>query len=235
MLVVVSDELAPPSSLQRCREALVGRDVARLVVSARRLRSLPRGDGSPVMLVTGFGGTDRSLEPLRRFLARLGHDARAAGLGRMDDDVEANFPEVGRRCRNLAADTGRPVALVGWSIGGVLAREAARDDPAAVRRVVTFGTPVEGGPSYTALAWRYGDEQLRAIRALIDDRHEVPITVPVTAIRSRNDGVVTPDACIDRRTPGAENIEVGGTHLGMSLDPDVWSLVAERLAPRGTE
>lgn len=182
------------------------------------------------MLITGFGGTDRSLEPLRRFLGHLGHDARAVGLGRMDDDVEANFPEVGRRCERLAEATGRPVGLIGWSIGGVLAREAARDHPGVVRRVITFGTPIEGGPGYTALASRYTEERLRQIQELIEERHEEPITVPVTAIRSRNDGVVNPDACIDRRTPGVENIEVSGTHLGMSLDPDVWSLIAARLA-----
>ena len=182
------------------------------------------------MLITGFGGTDRSLEPLRRVLRHLGHDARAVGLGRMDDDVEANFPQVGRRSERLAEETGRPVALIGWSIGGVLAREAARDHAASVRRVITFGTPIEGGPGYTALAGRYSDERLRAIRALIEERHETPITVPVTAIRSHNDGVVSTEACVDRRTPGAENIEVSGTHLGMSLDPDVWSVIAERLA-----
>ncbi len=221
--------LAPPDTRQRAREALIGRDVARLALAQRRLRTLPRGDGAPVMLITGFGGTDRSVEPLRRFLGHLGHDARPLGLGRMNDDVQANFPEVGRRAARLAEETGRQVALVGWSIGGVLAREAARDHPTSVRRVVTFGTPIEGGPGYTALAGRYSDEQLRQIQQLIDERHETPITVPVTAIRSKNDGVVSPDACIDVRTPGVENLEVGGTHLGMTLDPDVWSLIAERL------
>jgi pimeloyl-ACP methyl ester carboxylesterase len=191
---------------------------------------MPRGDGRPVVVVSGLGATDVSLSPLRGFLRRLGHDARAAGLGRISDDVEDLFPEIGRRCARLAQESGRRVAVVGWSIGGVLAREAARDHPAAIERVVTFGTPVEGGPSYTALAGRYTADELVRIRSRIEERNRIAIAVPVTSIWSRNDGVVTPEACIDRRTPTVEHVEVSSTHLGMGFDPDVWATVATRLA-----
>ena len=222
--------LAPPSSLQRSRELLVGRDVVTSVLKSWRLRSSPRGDGKPALLITGFGGTDPTLYPLREFLRRLGHDARSAQLGRISDDVEALYPRVVDRCRELAAAAGRPVAVVGWSIGGVLAREAARDEPLAIDRVVTFGTPVEGGPSYTALADLYTEERLAEIRARVDERAETPIDVPVTAIWSRNDGVVNPRACIDRRTPDVEHVEVRASHVGMGFDHDVWTTVADRLA-----
>ncbi len=222
--------LTPPSLTQRTRELLVGRDLVRFASRAPRLRALPRGDGRPVLVVSGLGATDVSLSPLRRFLRGLGHDARPAGLGRISDDVEELFPEIGRRCARLAQESGRPVAVVGWSIGGVLAREAARDHPAAVERVITFGTPVEGGPSYTALAGRYSADELGRIRCRIEERNRTAITVPVTSIWSRNDGIVTPEACIDRRTPTAEHVEVSSTHLGMGFDPDVWATVATRLA-----
>lgn len=222
--------LAPPSVWQRGRELLVGRD---LVVGALRLpalRSLPRGTGAPVILVPGFGTGDGSFVLLRGLLARLGHDARPAGLGRVGDDVPVLAERVAGIARDTAAETGRPVALVGWSIGGVLAREAARGHPEVVRHVVTIGTPVEGGPSYTALAGRYTADQLAAIRAGIDEANRVPITTPITAIWSPNDGIVTPEACIDRRSPRVEHVRVTSTHLGMGLDPKVWGVVAQRLA-----
>lgn len=223
----------PPSPLQRSKELLIGRDIARFATGSRVLRSAPRGDGGPVVLVTGFGGTDTSLYPLRGFLRRLGYDARSAGLGRMTDDVESLFPRIVERCQSIVDQTGRVPAVVGWSIGGVVAREAARERPDLVRRVITFGTPVEGGPSYTALSFLYSEARLAEIRRLVDERHQVPIEVALTAMWSRNDGIVLPEACIDVRTPGVENIEITSTHLGMGVDPQVWSIVADRLARPG--
>lgn len=208
----------------------MGADVVRYATDGWRRRSVATGDGAPVLLVAGFGATDRSLGPLRRFLRKSGHDARPASLGRVSDEVEALYPEIGRRCVQIAEETGRPVSLVGWSIGGVLAREAARDHSGEVARVITFGTPVVGGPSYTSLAWRYSETQLAHIRSQIDERNRTPISVPVTAIWSRNDGIVTPEACIDHHTPDVENVEVRSTHVGMSIDPEVWNAIAQRLA-----
>lgn len=222
--------LAPPPLAQRSKELLLGRDLLRLAVRSPSLRSLPRGNGGPVVLVPGFGATDASLYPLRQLLRRLGHDARPAGLGRVGDDIRVLADRIIERSVKLSVRTGRPVALVGWSIGGVVSREAARDRPDVIRRVITFGSPTVGGPSYTALAGRYRPAQLAAIRSEINERNLTPITVPVTAIWSPNDGVVTPEACVDRLTPGAENVRVTSTHIGLGLDPNVWAIVAERLA-----
>ena len=222
--------LAPPSALQRSREVLVGRDIARLLWRAPSLRNLPRGNGGTVVCVTGFGAGDVSLAPLRRLLRHLGHDSRPGGLGRVGDDVEALTVRLGEQVSDLADRGGAPVAMVGWSIGGVLSREVARRYPHAVRRVFTFGTPVEGGPSYTALAARYSEQQLAEICDEIERWRRIAITAPVTAIWSRNDGIVTPAACIDRDTPDVEHVEVDATHLGMGYDPNVWTIVADRLA-----
>ncbi|MDJ0767853.1 MAG: alpha/beta hydrolase [Ilumatobacter sp.] len=222
--------IAPPDLRQRSRELLLGRDVARLAMRSRRLRTLQHGTGAPVVLVPGYGATDAALAPLRRFLTRLGHDARPVGMGRISDDVPGQFPVVTERAAAIADETGRAVTLIGWSLGGVLSREAARDRPDAVERVVTFGTPVVGGPAYTAMGHRYDPAYLAEVQAAIAEREQTPITVPVTAFWSRNDGVVAPEACIDRTTPGVENVEVRATHVGMSLDPDVWAGIAIRLA-----
>ena len=120
-----------------------------------------------------------------------------------------------------------PHAVVG---GGVLARESTRQDPSLVRRIVTFGTPVTGGPEYTATRTAYTPEQRRRIQDVIDARNRVPIGVPITAIWSKNDGIVAPAACIDHVQAGVEHVEVTSSHLGMGLDPDVWTIVAKRLA-----
>lgn len=222
--------LAPPSPSQRLRELLIGRDLARLAWKAPSLSTLPRGDGGTVVCVAGFGTGDTALAPLRTLLGQLGHNARPARLGRVSDDIEAQTVELAARVRRFYEHDGAPVALVGWSIGGVLCREVARRHPDLVRRVVTFGTPVEGGPAYTALAWRYSDEQIAEIEAEIERWKPIPITVPLTAIWSRNDGIVAPAACIDRHSPDVEHIEVDATHIGMGYDPNVWTIVAERLA-----
>jgi len=219
----------PPSPWATAGESLAPAELVRLAVRAPRLRRLPHGDGRPAILVPGLGATDASLAPLRTFLVRHGHDARRAGLGRIHGDV----PTLGRRLLERTAttsrSTGSTVALVGWSLGGLLAREVARRRPDLVARVITFGSPIEGGPAHTALRHRYSDEELAQIDALIEHRRRTPIVVPITAMWSRRDGVVSPRACIDEHSPDVENIEVTSSHLGMGVDPDVWSVVATRL------
>jgi pimeloyl-ACP methyl ester carboxylesterase len=209
---------------------LLGRDLLRLMVRAPWLGSLPRGDGGPVVLTPGFGATDQSLALLARFLRSRGHDARAAGLGRVSDDVRGLTVRLLGRVETARRETGRPVALVGWSIGGVLSREVARERPDLVAQVITFGTPVVGGPTYTALAGRYPPEVRDAVRQVVADRDARPITVPITAIWSPNDGVVSARACIDDVSPHCEHVRVTSAHLGMGFDPEVWAIVAQRLA-----
>ncbi len=222
----------PPPVSRALRELATAREAVRLPLATLRLQRAPRGSGGPVLMVPGLGATDESLLPLRIYLRRLGHDARAAKLGRVTDDVAGQYLRVVERVERIATSTGRQVALVGWSIGGVLAREAARDVPNTVSRVITFGTPAMGGPRHSVVARRYDAATLRAIGALSDARNVTPIRVPITAIWSRNDGIVEPAACIDRRSPDVENIEVTSTHFGMGIDPDVWHVIAERLARR---
>lgn len=201
--------VAPTWSQTIARESTGGRELIRLPLRSAALARAPRGDGRPVVLVPGLGATDASLAPLRRYLVRLGHDARTADLGRIRLDVAATVPRLVAHLRRIRAETGEPVALVGQSLGGVLSRQAARREPGLVRRIVTFGTPVIGGRSVP------------------------PVGVPVTAMWSRNDGIVTGAACVDPRgdRPGTdvENVEVSSSHLGMGLDPDVWLTVADRL------
>ena len=202
---------------------------ARLAAASPRLARAPRGAGGVVVDVPGWGAPEASNLPVRGFLRALGHDARGWGLGTNRGDPERDTALLLERLERLAARG--PVALVGWSLGGVIAREAARERPDLVRRVVTFGTPVVGGPTWTIGAPTWGEEVCREAAALIERRdRERPIAVPVTAIWSRRDAVVAWQACVDRTSPHVDNVEVGSSHFGLGTDPDVWLTVADRLA-----
>jgi alpha/beta hydrolase family protein len=222
---------APTLAETLAREARSGRELFRLPLHAARLRRVPRGAGRPVVLLPGLAATDLSLLALGRFLRRLGHDAHPLDLGRITPDVAGTVPLVLERIRQVAG--GDTVALVGQSLGGVLAREAARQEPHLIRRIVTFGSPVIGGPDYTATRNRYTASERAAIRRRAEERSRIPLAVPVTAIWSANDGIVSPSACIDVRNGAVEHVEVTSSHLGMGFDPDVWRVVARRLALDG--
>jgi pimeloyl-ACP methyl ester carboxylesterase len=120
---------------------------------------------------------------------------------------------------------------VGWSLGGVVAREVARQRPDLVSSVVTMGTPIVGGPTYTAAARFFGKDASRAAGpAASRAARSARIQVPLTVIFSRADGVVDWRASIDRATQGARHVEVRSTHVGLGIDPDVWWAVARALA-----
>lgn len=198
---------------------------------ATRWSSLPRSTTTPrtVVTVPGIGTGDASMAPLRSYLRRIGHIAQGWTLGRNSGDVKQLWPLLNDVIRHRTRATGAPVDLVGWSLGGVLAREVARDNPDGVRSVTTYGTPVVGGPRFTTAAGLYSDHQLDEIAEMITERERTPIVPPVTAIYSKNDGVVAWRACLDPFDNETEHVEVRSTHLGMGLDPDVWRAVAGRL------
>ena len=123
--------------------------------------------------------------------------------------------------------------LVGWSLGGYLAREVARERPDLVERVLTLGAPVVGGPTYTASAPMYARRgfDLAEIGAAVLVREARPIEVPVLAIYSRSDGIVAWRACIDRfDSPRVEHHEVRSSHLGLVRSPAVFRRIAGLLA-----
>lgn len=131
---------------------------------------------------------------------------------------------------------GQSVRLVGWSLGGNLAREVARERPDIVDQVITLGTPAVGGPKYTAVAEQYRRRgyDLDTIEAEVANRERTPIRVPVTAIYSRSDAIVTWQACLDRISPSVEHVEVATTHLGLGLSPEVYRIIADRLVATAT-
>lgn len=169
---------------------------------------------------------------LQGFLRLLGYKSRSWGLGRNTGNVARLVPRVLARIDEVAPSPDTEVHLVGWSLGGYIAREAAREMPSRIRSVITLGSPVVGGPKYTTVAARYRrrGHDLDELERLVDARYDKPLCVPVTAIFSRSDGIVAWEACIDRRSPGIEHVEVRTTHIGFGFCPEVYGIIADRLS-----
>ena len=202
-----SPPLAPapvrPAPRDLLSEAKGYRDVIRLAFSAPRLWKAPRVEGSAAMLIPGWKAPEASMAPLRLFLKRRGCDARHWGLGTNQGDPEADSEKLLDTVTEFARQHGSPVALIGWSLGGVIAREVAREIPEQVSQVITYGTPVVGGPTYTPAASSYGEQECQRIAdKIVELDRDAPISVPVSAVFSRRDGVVSWPACIDRSNPG---------------------------------
>lgn len=207
-----------------------------LQVAAPLLAKAPRGDGHPVLVLPGFTTSDLSTTVLRRYLTRQGYDAHSWDLGR-----NLGPKAIGREGEKLVARleaiheaTGRKVSLVGWSLGGVMARMVSRQVPDAVRQVISLGSPFTGSPRATNV-WR-AYEVLTGQR--IDDAHTktqlresaTPPPVPSTAIWSREDGIVAWQNCVEPFDTNSDNIEVHGSHCGLGVNPAVLFAVADRLA-----
>jgi hypothetical protein len=225
-------DLRPPSLWTAAGESLTPFELPRLVAASPVLALQARGNGEPVMVLPGLGASNLSTGLLRGYLSWLGYTVRGWQQGRNHGGVQALLPEVVAEVRKFHLGCGGKVNIVGWSLGGVLAREIARDHPDLVGQVVTMGSPVVGGPKYTSMGPLYARRgiDLDEIEATIAARESNPIGVPVTSIYSKRDGIVGWQASIDKHTVGAENIEVSATHLGLGICPEVFKIVARKLA-----
>ena len=201
-------------------------------IAAKPLLSLaPKGDGHPVLVFPGLIAPDMSTLPLRRFLKGRGYAAapwkQGINLGPREGVIESCLG----RLRDLYDAHGRKVSLIGWSLGGIYAREVAKVYPDAVRQVITLGTPFTGHPKATN-AWRLY-EFVTGHKIGAPELHEplrTPPPVPTTSIFSRTDGVVAWQCSLERISPLTDNIEVEASHLGMGLNPMTFYAIADRLA-----
>ncbi len=195
----------------------------------------PRGDGQPVLVLPGLITTDNSTFALRSLLRTLGYKTSGWELGRNYGPLPGIEDGLKRRLETMAEESGRKVSIVGWSLGGIYARQLAKMMPDHVRQVVTLGSPFNGDPRATN-AWRV--YQFTSGHK-VDDRDShmggaisAPPPVPTTAIYSRTDGVCAWRTCIETRSDIAENIEVKGSHCGLGHHPAAAYAIADRLAQK---
>jgi pimeloyl-ACP methyl ester carboxylesterase len=228
----MNETLRAPSSSRVIREARGLLELPRLLLKFPALARQPRGNGEPVLVLPGYGAGDGSTFLLKGYLRLLGYRARGWGLGKNHGAASDSLPRLLRRVGNLSRRSKQKVAIIGWSFGGYLARELARERPDLVRLVITLGTPVVGGPKYTVAAESYRKRgiDIEAIAAEVELRNRIgKLEVPVVAFYSRVDGLVAWQACIDHQTPNIEHVEVKAAHLGFGFSAEVYKVIAQRL------
>jgi pimeloyl-ACP methyl ester carboxylesterase len=224
----------PPSAWLLALELRAFWEFGALLPSWPLLARAPRGDGHAVMVFPGLSANDATTVPLRQYLQSLGYSPwgwdqgfnfgpRAGVLEEARDSLERTFKS-----------TGRKVSLIGWSLGGVYARELAKEMPHMVRGVITLGTPFAGSHKATN-AWRIYELTSGRNVERESENYDLPAAppVPTTSIYSRTDGVVAWQASIQAPSaanPQTENIEVLASHIGLGVNPSAWWAVADRLA-----
>lgn len=230
-MTIEYEPIAPPGRLDSLQELRLPLDVLRWAPSWLAMKSGRAARPRTVILLPGFGAGPRSMRVMEAFLRRRGHRPRDWGLGLNTGDARQLRTRLKRVVEESLAAHGEPVELVGWSLGGYIAREYAREHPQGVRKIVTLGSPVVGGPRYTATAdwYRSQGHDLAEIERAIKDRYAVPLQVPVTAIYSKRDGIVAWQACIDQWSPNVRHVEVSETHVGLGFAPRVLAIVADEI------
>ena len=231
-------ELSPPPFPLPFLEA--GRalgEMASLPAARFLLRFAPSGDGHPVVVLPGFLTSDRSTSLLRSFIESKGYNAHGWNLGRNMGPGTAgpNSEWLAEHVISVYRRTRRKVSLVGWSLGGVLARELAKRMPDQIRQVITLGSPLSGQPNASSIAWLYKRVGTPAIDTpqmaeIIKNVRHPPKHTPSTAIFSKTDGIVPWRGCLEPKASNTDNIEVYASHCGLGVNPFVYFAIADRLA-----
>lgn len=225
------EELKAPGALLLLLEGRAPWELAAMVAAIPLLNRLPQGDGHPVLVFPGLGASDITTAPMRYFLRERGYTPypwhQGLNFGPRDGVIESCQDLV----RHIAERHAQKVSLIGWSLGGVYARELAKELPDLTRCVITLGSPFAGHPHATN-AWRlfelvsgqsvHDPEMLARIR--------VPPPVPTTSIYSRTDGIVAWQCSLNDDAPHTENIHVPASHIGMGVNPLALYAIADRLA-----
>lgn len=241
-----------PASVPIWREALFGFDWLALRTSPVLYGcGIPRGDGAPVVVVPGFLGSDLYLLEMYFWLGRIGYRPFLSRIGRNAECLDLLVGRLLGTVEEARASTGRPVHLIGHSLGGMLARSAAVRRPDRIASVITLGSPFRGIRSHPLVM-----QAASTVRARIRSRAEqrdgrpdcftgacqcdtvaalqapLPSSVPQIAIYTKTDGIVDWRSCIN--DDAQADVEVSGTHVGLAWNPKVYRIIAERLADLGT-
>jgi len=234
-----SRKVKAPSTLLLMMEGRSVFEMGTYVASAPFFKHMAKGDGHPVLVLPGLAASDLSTVPLRRFLKKRGYQPYAweqgRNLGLRDQVLEKMLAKVDE----VFAEHKCKLSIVGWSLGGIFARELAKLRPEKIRFVISLGSPHSGDPkaSHATKFYEYVSGHSVEKPPLETTLSQAP-SVPTTSIYSKTDGVVAWQNCHQRKPACAEkaaqveNIRVEGSHCGLGVNPSVLYIIADRLAQR---
>ncbi len=228
----------PPHRFWTLAEGRAMFELGAFYMSRPFLSQLAKGDGHAVQVLPGFMATNTSTSPMRRLLRELGYDAHGWNSGRNVKVDNALIRRLETQLERLNDDSGRKVSLVGWSLGGVLARELAKMHPDRVRLVISLGSPISDDRGHTSAARLFellNGKEPEPMRGGGFRGLDKPPPVPTTSILTKTDGIVHWRGSVQQpaATP-TENIEVYASHCGLGVNPSVMIAIADRLAqPEG--
>lgn len=231
------DRLAPgprPAQVPAIRDLMgnltVASDIARTKAQAGALAQGMRGDGRLVLLIPGLMASERRMGQMRDILRAAGYEAHDWAMGRNYGPRADSLSRIDARVDAVRQGRDTPVTLIGWSLGGLYAREYAKVAPGKVAGVVTLGTPFSGDPRANH-AWRF----YQLVSGFPVDRPPFPCTreekppVPTVALWSRRDGVILPECARGRSGERDRAIEVDCTHMGFAAAPEGIAAVGRAL------
>lgn len=197
-------------------------------------QALP-GDGHPVVIFPGLGADGTSVSILRAHCQQLGYEAFDWGQGfniGPRGEPGAWLEGLADQVSIQLAEYEKPATLIGWSLGGLYARELGKLLAPKLRQVITIATPFNGSADDNSAAWL--SSVLGGSATSIDpmwlDRLRTPPPVPTTSIYSRSDGVIAWETCChDESSRLVQDIEVDGSHMGMGWNQEVLNIIADRL------
>jgi alpha-beta hydrolase superfamily lysophospholipase len=230
-----SVELTPPSTTLLVLEPL--RAAADYVAGMAPLAvPLPLGDGHPVLVFPGLGASGTATADLRRRLQQLGYEVydweQGVNVGLSPDD-NLMLERLGDHLKQIYALHRRSVSLVGWSFGGIYARQLAAKYPELVRQVITLATPVADNSDVTHAGWLLNmlSSGISPMSKVSMWRSDAVTSVPCASVYSKTDGIVAWEGCVSTESRNHRNIEVEDvSHMGMVHHPEVLRVVADLLA-----
>jgi len=227
----------PPHRFWTMAEGRAMFELGAFYASRPLMNGLPRGDGHSVMTLPGFMATNSSTIPMRGLLRSLGYDAHGWDSGRNVKVNEELIDKLEAQLDRVYEESGRKVSLIGWSLGGVLARELAKLQPEKVRLVMSLGSPITDDRAHTNAARLFkffnGDEPERVRDGQFRGLDIAP-PVPTTSVLTKTDGIVHWRGSVQdpHKTNGypSENIVVHASHCGLGVNPSVMIAIADRLS-----
>jgi len=229
-----SDKREKPSFFWLATE--LGRAAAELGISIpyrKFFASNKSGDGHPVLVLPGFMASDFSTNPLREFIEKIGYTPISWDLGRNYARVSF-INDLSDKLLKLHKEHKSKITIIGWSLGGVYARQLAKQHPDLIRQVITLGSPFRGITKSNHASWLYnllpGNKRVVDLDPALLADLPIPAPVPTTAIYTKEDGIVPWKYCMEEVEDAIhQNIQVRGSHLGLGVNLSVFEIIEDRL------